>query len=136
MLDAIRSTYLLASVGVGLEVAFTSVQSLRARDRRLVGHSYLWMFPIYGLVYPVLAVLWPVVGDLPWPVRGGIYMVALFAVEFSSGWLLRRALRSCPWEDGYRSARWGIHGLIRLDYAPAWFAVSLFFERLYLSLTA
>jgi hypothetical protein len=136
MLDAIRSAYLLASVGVGLEVAFTSVQSLRARDRRLVGHSYLWMFPIYGLVYPVLAALWPVVGGLPWPVRGGIYMVAFFAVEYSSGWLLRRALGSCPWEDSYRSARWGIHGLIRLDYAPAWFAVSLLFERLYLSLTA
>lgn len=135
MLDALRSTYLLASVGVGLEVAFTAVASLRAGDRRLVGHSYLWMFPIYALAYPLLDALWPVVGDLPWPVRAGLYVVAFFAVEYTSGWVLRRALGQCPWEEGYRAARWGVHGLIRLDYAPAWFAVSLLFERLYLSLT-
>jgi uncharacterized membrane protein len=129
---ALVCTYVLASVGVALEVAFTGQRSLRKRDVTAVGHSYLWMFPIYGLVYPMFTLLWPVVGDLPLVVRGLLYVPAFMAAEYASGWLLRRILGRCPWEDGYRAARWGVHGLVRLDYAPAWFAVALLFERLYL----
>lgn len=132
MLDALTRTYLLASVGVGLEVAFTALSGLRKRDRRLTGHSYLWMFPIYGLAYPLFAWSWPVLGDLPLLVRGLGYVPAFFAVEYATGWVLRRLVGECPWEAGYRGARWGVHGLIRLDYAPAWFAAALLFERLYL----
>jgi hypothetical protein len=135
MLDAVTSTYLLAAVGVSLEVTFTALTNLRGGDRRLQGHSYLWMFPIYGLVYPAFTWLWPVVEGWPVLVRGGAYTVAIFVVEYGSGWLLRRLVGRCPWEDNYRSARWGVHGLIRLDYAPAWFALGLLFERLYVSLS-
>jgi hypothetical protein len=136
MLDAITSTYLLAAAGVSLEVAFTAMKNIRGGDRRLAGHSYLWMFPIYGLAYPLFAWLWPVVEGWPVLLRGGVYVVGFFAIEYGSGWILRRALGQCPWEEGYRAARWGVHGLIRLDYAPAWFAVGLLFERLYVWLTA
>lgn len=136
MLDALTRTYLLASVGVGLEVAFTGLSSLRKRDRRLTGHSYLWMFPVYGLAYPLFAWAWPVLGDLPLLGRGLCYVPACFAVEYASGWLLRRLVGECPWETGYRAARWGVHGLVRLDYAPAWFLAGLLFERLYLWLAA
>jgi len=124
--------YIFASVGVGLEVAFTSLDSLRTRDVRLTGHSYLWMFPVYGAAYPLFAWLWPVVGDWPLVARALLYVPMCFALEYSSGWLLRRLVGRCPWEDGYRAARWGVHGLIRLDYAPAWLLVGLGFERLYL----
>jgi hypothetical protein len=140
VIDALIRTYLLASVGVGLEVAFTALSGLRQRedegDRRLTGHSFLWMFPIYGLAYPFLAWSWPVLGDLPLVVRGLCYVPVLFAVEYGAGWLLRRMVGECPWEAGYRTARWGVHGLVRLDYAPAWFLVGLLFERLYLWLVA
>jgi uncharacterized membrane protein len=132
--DAVTSTCLFASVGVSLEVAFTAIANLRARDRRLRGHSYLWMFPIYGLVYPLFAWSWPVLGGLPLILRGGLYVVAAYVVEYGTGWLLRRATGSCPWEDSYRASRWGVHGLIRLDYAPLWLAVTLLFERLYRTL--
>lgn len=135
MPDAVVDTYLLMSVGVALEVAFTALTDIRQSDRRLTGHSYLWMFPIYALVYPLLAVAWPVLEDVPWPVRGAVYVVAFFAVEYASGWLIRRLVGECPWESGYLQARWGVHGLIRLDYAPAWFVVALIFERLFLYLT-
>jgi len=139
MIDALTRTYLLASVGVGLEVAFTALTGLRQRDRkrdrRLTGHSYLWMFPLYGSTYPLLAGLWPILGDLPVIVRGLCYVPVLFAAEYAGGWLLRRFVGECPWEAGYRTARWGVHGLIRLDYAPAWFAAGLLFERLYVWLT-
>jgi hypothetical protein len=131
MADALVRTYLLASVGVGLEVAFTALASLRKGDRRLTGHSYLWMFPLYGLTYPLLAWSWPVIGDLPLLARGLCYVPMFFAVEYASGWLLRRLIGECPWEAGYRAARWSVHGLVRLDYAPAWFVVGLLFERLY-----
>jgi hypothetical protein len=130
---ALVCTYVLASVGVGIEVAFTGlVGGVRKRDRSLTGHSYVWMLPLYGMAYPLFAVLWPVVGDLPIVVRGLLYVPAFFALEYSSGWLLRRFLGRCPWEDGYLAARWGVHGLIRLDYAPGWMVVALLFERLYL----
>ena len=43
-----------------------------------------------------------------------------------TGWLLRK-LGVCPWD--YSDAPLNIDGLIRLDYAPAWFAVGLLFER-------
>jgi len=127
--------YLLASVGVGLEVAFTAAANARGTgDLRLTGHSYAWMFPIYGLAYPLFALSWPVAGGLAWPVRGALYVVAIFAIEYAAGRLLRRVTGRCPWEDSYRASRWGIHGLIRLDYAAVWFVVALLFERLYLFL--
>ena len=34
----------------------------------------------------------------------------------------------CPWD--YSQCRANIHGLIRLDFAPLWFAVGLLFEQL------
>ena len=136
MVHALTATYLLASVGVGLEVAFTGLAGLRtSRDGRLTGHSYLWMFPIYGAAYPLFHLSWPLLRSQAWPVRGVLYVVAFFAVEYASGWAVRRLVGRCPWEDGYRAARWGVQGLVRLDYAPAWFVVALLFERLYLVLT-
>jgi hypothetical protein len=134
VLSALTNTYLLASVGVGLEVAFTALTDFRTTGRRLTGQSYLWMFPIYATAYPLLAVSWPHLQDVPIVVRGVVYVLALFVVEYASGWLIRRLVGECPWESGYFDARWGIHGLVRLDYAPAWFVVALFFERLYLYL--
>lgn len=136
MIDALTGCYLLASVGVGLEVAFTAVAQVRGSDGlRLTGHSYLWMFPIYGLAYPLYALTWPHLQDQVWPLRGCLYVLAFFTVEYVAGAFLRLVLGQCPWEEGYRVARWGVHGLIRLDYAPAWFVVSLLFERIYLFLT-
>jgi Putative ABC-transporter type IV len=129
--DVVVSTWLFASVGVSLEVAFTATATLRARDPGLRGHSYLWMFPIYGLVYPLFAWSWPLVGGWPVVLRCALYVLAAYVVEYTSGWLLRRATGSCPWEVSYRASPWGVHGLIRLDYAPLWLGVALLFERLY-----
>ena len=111
MLHALTTTYLLASVGVGLEVVFTGLANLRtAGDVRLTGHSYLWMFPIYATAYPLYTLSWPALHALPWAARGVLYVVAFFLVEYASGWLLRHVVGRCPWEDGYLRARWvGLH---------------------------
>lgn len=129
---ALTHAGVLCALGVALEVAFTAVAEFRASgDRRLMGATTLWMVPIYALVYPALRLIYPVVVSSPLLVRGGVYVACIYAVEYASGWALRRTLGACPWEAGYRKARWHYHGLIRLDYAPAWLAAGLLFEWTY-----
>src|SRR5262245_41968976 len=94
--------------------------SMSRRERWLLaGHTYLWMFPIYALLAVAFEPAHDAVRGWPWPLRGLLWMVGLFVVEYGAGWLLRRLTGRCPWD--YTYARTSVHGLIRLDYAPAWF---------------
>lgn len=52
-------------------------------------------------------------------------MSLIFSAEYISGKLLRKK-EFCPWD--YSRAKWNIGKVIRLDYAPLWFLVGLFFE--------
>lgn len=116
-----------------MEVAFTALCALFADGGpRLRGHSYLWMFPIYALLYPAFLYAQPLIGDRPWWLRAPLYAAGIFAVEYLAGWALRLAIGACPWE--YGDARWAVQGVIRLDYAPLWAAAALGYERLYLRL--
>lgn len=65
----------------------------------------------------------------PWPLRGLVWMVLIFVIEFLSGWLLRRLTGRCPWD--YACVSTNIHGLVRLDYAPLWFIFGLLLEHLH-----
>lgn len=124
---------IIACVGVALEVAFTAATAPAVREGwRLKGQSYVWMFPIYALVVPFLDLLRPTVAAWPWFARGTAYVLVIYAVEYLTGLLLRRLTGRCPWD--YGAARWAVHGLVRLDYAPAWLCAALLFERLYLLL--
>lgn len=123
---------LLCALGMAMEVFFTAFMDYPlARDRRLRGYTYAWMAPIYALVYPLASVVYPRMAVYPLLVRGFAYMLIIYAIEYSSGWLLRRFVGECPWEEGYRRARWNVHGLIRLDFAPAWIVAALIFEWTY-----
>lgn len=134
-MTALVRALLIACVGLSLEVVFTALVSRRESGNwRLMGHTYVWMIPIYALVYPFLALLRPWVGPWPFWLRGPFYVALIYAVEYASGWLLRKLTGECPWEHGYRGNRWAVHGLIRLDYAPAWLGACWLFERLYLFL--
>lgn len=125
-----------------LEVIFTSAESVMAGDWRLMGHTSLLMFPIYGmgaLLSPIgrLVDLW--IGDgsggretglnpADQAVRHGmLYMVLIFIGEYLSGLFLRRQ-GICPWD--YTGCRSSINGLIRLDFAPLWFLTGLLFEQI------
>lgn len=101
----------------------------RSERRRLVGRTYLWMFPIYGSAALLFEPVHEAVRALPWAARGGLYMLGLFAVEYVAGWALRRATGACPWDYSY--ARTSVHGYIRLDYAPVWFVFGLVLERVH-----
>lgn len=122
-----------------LEVLFTSTESIARHDWRLMGKTSLLMFPIYGLG----ALLGPIgqavdgwlnpglmerVNPSELAIRHGmIYMVLIFTAEYISGTLLR-FLGMCPWD--YTGRFSSIDGLIRLDFAPLWFATGLLFEQI------
>ncbi len=129
---ALTHLLVLACVGLALEVVFTAVVDYPThKDLRLKGYTYLWMVPIYALVYPFCVMLYPRLSFYPMLIRGFMYMLLIYAVEYSSGWLLRRFVGECPWEKEYVKAKWNFHGLIRLDFAPAWIAAALLFEWTY-----
>jgi len=115
-------------LGWCLEVVWTGVGSLLTGDVSLTARTYLWMFPIYGS-----AILFDPVHDKIrlWSVwkRGTVWMILCFAAEYLTGWILLKTLGTIPWD--YSQAIFNIHGLIRLDYAPVWFAAGLLYEKIH-----
>jgi len=109
------------------ELIWTGLGSLMTGDLTLSGHSYLWMFPIYGC-----AVLFePVhnnIREYRWFMRGIIWLVLIWALEYGSGWFIERLIGTIPWNYAPKTP-YQIDGLIRLDYAPVWFAAGLLFEK-------
>jgi hypothetical protein len=120
---------LFGFLGLGLEVAFTAaLDYLQSGDRRLMGYSSLLYFAFYGLTPIFFLSARPVVFRLPLLARGAVYALCALAAEYSAMGLLRLVFGSSPSEKNYYQARWNVHGLIRLDFAPAWFAAGLFLE--------
>jgi len=119
-------TAIFGCVGLILENLFTGLHSviiLKSRDA--ICRTSLWMIPIYGLGGDGLAFLRYL---LPWmilfvPVATG----CIFMAEYATGWLLRR-FGIKVWD--YSHAKYGIHGLIRLDYLPFWMMVALGYDLL------
>ncbi len=120
-----------------LEIVFTSVESIMARDLRLFGRTSLWMFPIYGMgafLGPISRFLDSWIGDREilslkdkfWR-HGFSDMVLIFLAEYVTGAFLK-ARNMCPWD--YSGRLFSIDGLIRLDFAPFWFGTGLLFEHL------
>jgi len=86
------------------------------------------MFFIYGMVV-VLEPVFTYLAPFSFIIRGVIYMLAIFAAEYLVGITMKKA-DICPWD--YSHATLSIQGVIRLDYAPAWFAAGLVFEAVYM----
>ena len=110
-----------------MEVFWTGMGSLINKDFKLRSNTSIWMFFIYGMVVflePIYLFMmhWPIV------LRGVIYVLCIFAGEYITGGFLKRA-DLCPWD--YTNVRYNVQGVIRLDYAPAWFAAGLIFERVF-----
>jgi hypothetical protein len=111
------------------EIIVTAFQhSAARRDWRLIGHTYLWMFPIYGLLAPLYEPLHDRIRDVPVLGRAVIWSFGFTAAEFATGWMIARLTGRCPWDyvaDGFRFA---INPYIRWDYFPLWAAVGLALE--------
>lgn len=115
-----------------MEIFWTGLHAFRVRNLKLIGRSSLWMFPIYGSA----AFLTPVMQKMRGASlirRGLVYMSCIFLGEYASGILLKRR-DMCPWD--YSRTPWHFRGVIRLDYAPVWFLVGLFYEHILLSGTS
>jgi uncharacterized membrane protein len=124
-------------LGWCFEIVWTAVtEKVRGtqRDWRLVGHTYLWMFPIYGLLAPLGEPIHNALRHQPWVARGLVYLLGIWAVEFAAGWLLRKFTGRCPWD--YSHLRGNIQGIVTLEYAPVWFLFGLGFERVHDALVA
>ena len=115
-------------IGLCAEVLWTGAHSLFKRDFKLRANTSVWMFFIYGAAV-LFEPLVRVAQAYPVWVRGVIYVVCIFGIEYFAGILMKK-IKLCPWD--YSGAKLNIHGVIRLDYAPAWFALGLVFEFLYL----
>ena len=116
-------------LGWCMEIVFTSARCLVTKDSRLMGHTSLWLFPIYGLagcIYPLSRVL----KHFPVWLRGALYSGCILSVEYASGMILKH-FSCCPWN--YEGAKYNINGVIRLDYAPFWAAAGLIFEKILLA---
>ena len=124
ILSIIYNFLLCGLLGWCFECFWTGMNSLFEKDRKLTCHSSLWMFPIYGLAC-IFKPLHRFFSKSSMFLRGTIYTVLVFCIEFTSG-LLLKAKNACPWD--YSKAKTNIKGVIRLDYAPAWFIMGLIYD--------
>lgn len=109
-----------------LEVAWTGLESLRHQDTKMKGNTSILMFPIYGLAF-LIKPIYSMIQNKNIMYRGGIYTCCIFFTEFVTGSVLKKR-DMCPWD--YSNSKYNVKGLIRLDYAPAWFAVGLLYEKM------
>lgn len=110
------------------ETLFTGFGSLLKGDLTMRAWTYLWMFPIYGLMI-LLEPVHEQLRNFPAALRGGVYTVLIFGIEYTTGWILRELIGECPWD--YGTGPYTIDGLITLYFIPVWFAGGLMFERLH-----
>jgi uncharacterized membrane protein len=109
------------------EVVFTALtDSFPKRDWRLVGTTYLWMFPIYGLLVVFYEPVHDLIRDLPALVRALIWSIGFTTVELVTGWLIARVSGRCPWD--YSDKRFAINAYIRWDFFPVWAIIGLVLE--------
>lgn len=114
------------------EILWTGFCSFLMGDASLTAQTYLWMFPIYGLAGVCMPLFLAFRRYCPLWQRVGVYVFVIFTVEFITGWLLQAMTGICPWD--YGESFFSVRGFIRLDYAPLWAILGLFFERVALFL--
>jgi len=109
--------------GWAIDSLFVCIRTGRRRPSSLLN------VPVYGLAQPLFEPVHDRIRRRPLPQRAAMYGAGILAVEYASGWLLRRLVGYVPWD--YSRARFAINGLVRLDYLPAWAAYGLGLERLH-----
>jgi hypothetical protein len=135
MIEILMKFLKFATFGMTCEIFFTALVEVKNSIKNktkinwaLKGFSFIWMFPIYGLV----ALLGPIIIEpaqqFPFIIRLLIYTSIIFIVEYITGWVIRKMTGRCPW---HYDSGWQIHNLIRLDFTPFWMLFSALIEFLY-----
>lgn len=117
--------------GLGGWVADSAFVFAHTRRRR---PSSLLNVPVYALARPLFEPVHDRLRDRPLALRAGVYGAGTLAVEYAAGRLMRRLLGRAPWD--YGTARFAVHGLVRLDYLPLWGVFGLGLERVHDALTS
>ena len=121
---------IFALMGLLLEVFSGAFSGLVRGNWNMRGNTSPWMMLDYGLF---AFALMPIAGPLkkagiPLPFRAVVYMAAIFAVEFVSGWLFD----CCGLEIwDYSHMPYNLYGYIALGFIPPWYALGLAAEFLY-----
>lgn len=126
----IKRYFIYGVIGWSMEIVWTGLYSLIAGDLALEAYTSLWMFFIYGSAI-FLEPLHDIIRDWNVILRGIIWVVIIWGIEFSTGKILLGILHVYPWQY---YGKFAIEGIVRLDYAPAWFVVGLLFERMHANL--
>lgn len=113
-----------------MEVFWTGLGSLLQGDATLMSFTNLWMFFIYGSAV-FLEPIHDIIAGWRWPVRGIIWVILIWGIEYTSGMVLYNLLGIRAW---VYTGPFAIEGLVKLDYAPAWFIAGLIFERIHYTL--
>ncbi len=117
-------------IGWGIEIIWTGFSSMLQGDLRLGGFTSLWMFFIYGSAV-FLEPIHDIIYKWTWLIRGSLWVLIIWGIEYTSGFILLNVLGIYPWSY---NGHFAVDGLIRLDYAPAWFIAGLIFERVHYKL--
>ena len=128
----VKNFMIFGVLGWCAEILWTGFCSFLMGDSSLTAQTYLWMFPIYGLAGVCMPLFLAFRRYCPLWQRVGVYVFVIFTVEFITGWLLQAMTGICPWD--YGDSFFSVRGFIRLDYAPLWAILGLFFERVALFL--
>ena len=122
---------LFGVVGVAAEIFFTSIHSLikKEKNRAMIGHSSLWMFFIYGAVYFIILFGTTYLSQYSIFLRGLVYMILIYALELSSGLILKKFNALC-W-DYCKDTKYHFKGIISLEFAPLWYIGGILFELVY-----
>jgi len=129
-------------LGITLEVFWTSIlDSIKTKNPRLTGVSYLWMFPIYAVVPFIYISVLARFQNTSIFLKGIIYMLGFYVLEFISGYLIRKAVGVSPWDYKNHSIKLfgkkyksSLDGFICLEYAPVWYLYGIIGEFYFLFL--
>lgn len=125
--------YLWATLGLSSEIFFTAFSDLyiaihdhKPIDWGLSGHSYVWMFFIYGSGALLFPLTHKHLKGFHLLLRMIAIAIGIFIVEFITGFILDKVTGHCPWEY---TSQWNVMGYIRLDYLPVWMIFAYIIER-------
>ena len=117
-------------LGMLMEVCFGALAALKNGNWNMHGHSSPWMMIDYGLIGVILMPMArPLIRKkIPLVFRAVVYMLAIFLVEFVSGWIFDLCGLEI-WD--YSSLPYNLYGYITLVFVPYWYGLGLVVEYLY-----
>jgi len=129
-------------MGITLEVFWVAIMnSIKEKNPRLMGHSYLWMFLLYGIIPFVYKTMLSYFHNYSIFFRGILYMLAFCFLEYLLGFTVKQLTGRCPWDYSKhyvklfgKRRKINLQGIITLRYILIWYVYGIVFEFYYLFL--